>query len=109
MRTRGAIDMHQQPQIQAIKWGRDELGHSRKRTETFQKSGLSTRDLMLTTEQVAAWIGFEVETLRVWRRRGVGPRFVQLSHRDFRYRVSDVNAWLDKAAVETEQPKKRYR
>ncbi|WP_094288413.1 helix-turn-helix transcriptional regulator [Mycobacterium lehmannii] len=41
----------------------------------------------------APMIGVEPQTLKLWRRKGVGPRYVKFGNR-VRYRVSDIEAWL---------------
>lgn len=53
---------------------------------------------LLTTKEAARRLGVESQTLRVWRLRGYGPRFVRLgAHRLSRcmYDPRDVDAWLE--------------
>ena len=49
---------------------------------------------LLDENAVAARLGLSVRTLRNWRVRGVGPRFIRLSRRAVRYAQADVDAWL---------------
>ncbi|MDP9458993.1 MAG: helix-turn-helix domain-containing protein [Actinomycetota bacterium] len=49
------------------------------------------------TPEVAAYLGVPVQTLYVWRTKGVGPRAVRVG-KHLRYRWSDVDAWLDQQA-----------
>ncbi len=53
---------------------------------------------LLTSSQAAAELGLRPQTLRVWRCRGVGPRFVRLGtgpRSPVAYRLSELEAWLD--------------
>ncbi|OBF56718.1 hypothetical protein A5756_10515 [Mycobacterium sp. 852002-53434_SCH5985345] len=47
----------------------------------------------------APMIGVEPQTLKLWRRKGIGPRYVKFGNR-IRYRVSDIEAWLAAHTVE---------
>lgn len=46
----------------------------------------------------ARYLGVSAETLRRWARANRGPRRSEHSHR-VRYRISDLEAWLDAHAV----------
>lgn len=50
---------------------------------------------LLTEKEVAKMTGFSIRTLQSWRTRGGGPRFVKISARCVRYRIEDVEAWID--------------
>lgn len=52
---------------------------------------------LAVTPEVAAYLGVPVQTLYVWRTKGVGPRAVRVG-KHLRYRWSDVEAWLDEHA-----------
>lgn len=41
----------------------------------------------------APMIGVEPMTLKLWRRKGIGPPYVKFGNR-VRYRVADIEAWL---------------
>lgn len=61
---------------------------------------LTPEEAMVTLDntQAAARCQVKPQTLRVWRHLGKGPRFIRLSNNGFgrvRYRLSDVEAWLD--------------
>ena len=61
---------------------------------------------LLSTEEVARLTGYSSQCLRVLRRAGDGPRFVQRVHRGLvRYRRSDVEAWLQQNARWCSTPK----
>jgi excisionase family DNA binding protein len=55
----------------------------------------------LTERQVAEQLGLSVSTLRAWRHRGKGPRFLRLG-RSVRYLPSDVDEFLRASAVDTQ-------
>ena len=51
----------------------------------------------LLDESVAAgFLSVSPRTLRNWRTRGNGPKFVKISARCIRYRMRDFLAWSDK-------------
>jgi excisionase family DNA binding protein len=54
----------------------------------------------LTEREVAELLGLSVATLRAWRHRGKGPRFLRLG-RSVRYLPSDVNDFVRASAVDT--------
>lgn len=51
-------------------------------------------DDLLSTSEVAEWLGLSTQWLEIGRTRGYGPRFVRLSPRRTRYLRGDVLAWL---------------
>jgi excisionase family DNA binding protein len=61
-----------------------------------------TRDTAraLTEREVAELLRLSVATLRAWRHRGKGPRFLRLG-RSVRYLPSDVDAVVRASAVDT--------
>ena len=50
---------------------------------------------LLTEKEVAKMTGFSIRPLQSWRTRGGGPRFVKISARCVRYRIEDVETWID--------------
>ena len=54
----------------------------------------------LTEREVADMLGLSVATLRAWRHRGKGPRFLRLG-RSVRYLPSDVAGFVRASAVDT--------
>ncbi len=52
-------------------------------------------DTLLSTEQLSDYLQVPVPTLTTWRSRGAGPRYVKAG-KLVRYRVADVEAWLQK-------------
>lgn len=55
----------------------------------------------LTPKELAAEIDVTEQTLRNWRRRGVGPRFIQPEGTAFiRYLRSDASEWVERSRSE---------
>lgn len=54
----------------------------------------------LTELQVAQRLGLSVATLRAWRHRGTGPRFLRFG-RAVRYLQSDIDGFIQESAVDT--------
>jgi hypothetical protein len=51
-------------------------------------------DTLLSTADLACWLGVSIQFLTIGRSRGYGPAFVRLSATAVRYRVSNVRRWL---------------
>jgi len=49
----------------------------------------------LTEREAADFLGYSVRALQNWRVRGGGPRFVRVSARSVRYRLTDLIAWAE--------------
>ncbi|MGH9640588.1 MAG: helix-turn-helix transcriptional regulator [Bryobacteraceae bacterium] len=49
---------------------------------------------LLTDSEVAALLGASLQTIRNWRWRGEGPRYVKLGGRMVRYRPADLAAFI---------------
>ncbi len=54
---------------------------------------------LLTGQEAAAYLGLSEQTLRIHRIRGGGVRFVKVG-RLVRYRISDLEAYLDARTFE---------
>ena len=60
-------------------------------------SNLSTNEQRLVPEgQAAKYLAVSARTLRNWRTRGGGPKFVKMSGRCIRYRIADLRDWIEK-------------
>jgi predicted DNA-binding transcriptional regulator AlpA len=70
------------------------LHHLDKRAADLIAAGAGSPDDLLTTIQVAVWLGMRAQTLEIWRCQGKGPPFVRLGPRCVRYKRSIVLAWL---------------
>jgi excisionase family DNA binding protein len=51
-------------------------------------------DRLLTTSEVAAYLGVPTRTVEAWRYKRTGPPGIRLG-RHVRYRKDDVDVWLD--------------
>ncbi|HOE11970.1 MAG TPA: helix-turn-helix domain-containing protein [bacterium] len=57
---------------------------------------VSNPDLTLLKQREASKIiGVSPRTMELWRRRGTGPRFAQLTRRSIRYDPADLRDWLE--------------
>ena len=59
------------------------------------------RTTALTERQVAEQLGLSVATIRAWRHRGKGPRFLRLG-RSVRYLPADVDEFVRASPVDTQ-------
>lgn len=60
----------------------------------------TSRTAALTESQVAEQLGLSVATLRAWRHRGKGPRFLRFG-RAVRYLPADLETFIGASAVDT--------
>ena len=60
---------------------------------------------LINTDTVAKLLGLSSPTLRLWRTLGKGPQYVKLGGA-VRYRISDLEAWLDSNTIEPSENKK---
>ena len=52
----------------------------------------------MTPEQAASYLGLEVRTLKNWRTKGGGPKYVSLGRKKrgwIRYRKASLDEWLE--------------
>ena len=68
-----------------------------------QSFASSSQNRILTDVEVAERLGVSRFTVRSWRLRGVGPRFLKMG-RAVRYRCQDVDEYERQALVETQGP-----
>ena len=64
------------------------------------RATMSDTTRALTEREVADMLGLSVATLRAWRHRGKGPRFLRLG-RSVRYLPSDLDDFVRASAVDT--------
>lgn len=67
---------------------------------TGERGQVSGTTRALTEREVAEQLGLSVATLRAWRHRGKGPRFLRLG-RSVRYLPLDVEEFVRASAVDT--------
>ena len=70
------------------------------RATTTERGQMSDTTRALTEREVAELLGLSVATLRAWRHRGKGPRFLRLG-RSVRYLPADVADFVRASAVDT--------
>ncbi len=69
--------------------------HLDRRADSLIAAGEGHPDDLLSTTDLAEWLGVSNQFLEIGRCRNYGPVWVLLSPRCVRYRRSDVIAWLD--------------
>ncbi len=69
-------------------------------TTLVDNRGTKLRGTALTECQVAEQLGLSVATLRAWRHRGRGPRFVRFG-RAIRYLSGDIEQFIRDSAIDT--------
>lgn len=52
------------------------------------------KPVLLTTEEFAEYIGNCPSTIYRWRLRGTGPKYIKTTHSTLRYRLDDINEWM---------------
>lgn len=55
----------------------------------------STPPQLMTTRECASYVQLSVERLFQMRKRGEGPKYLQPTERTVRYRLEDVDTWLN--------------
>ena len=70
------------------------------RATTVKGAPTSDTTRALTEREVAELLGLSVATLRAWRHRGKGPRFLRLG-RSVRYLSADLADFVRASAVDT--------
>ena len=67
----------------------------RRADEASRSSALAP---LLTIAEVSAYLGIPVQTLYTWRTEGKGPKAYKVG-KHLRFRLEDLNAWLDEQAA----------
>lgn len=49
---------------------------------------------LVTEVQASKILGFTIRALQAWRTSGKGPKFIKISSRAVRYRLSDLEQWI---------------
>jgi predicted DNA-binding transcriptional regulator AlpA len=68
--------------------------HLDRRANELAAQGAGHPDDLLSTPELAAWLGCSRLWVELGRVEGYGPAFVQVGPKMIRYRRSDVLAWL---------------
>ena len=70
-----------------------DLESDRKRNVLSSSGELSSR--LLSTHEVAGFLGVPVTTLYCWRYKGTGPKAYRVG-KHLRYRLADILDWLER-------------
>jgi predicted DNA-binding transcriptional regulator AlpA len=83
--------------------------HIDKRAPSILAGSEGHDDALLSTPEMAVWLGVSVPWLEIGRAKGYGPPFKRLSARSVRYRIGDAKAWLETRtfSATSEYPKKK--
>ena len=57
-----------------------------------------TRNLV-NTHEASKYLGIATQTLIGWRMNGKGPPFVRLGDKAIRYRIADLDKWVEDGEV----------
>ena len=60
-----------------------------------QSIDIANTSYLLTTKQAATWLGYKPRMLEARRLRGDGPLYVRISARATRYRLEDLQTWVN--------------
>lgn len=66
--------------------------------DSTQPKGLAAADPLISPRDLGELCGVPIGTVYQWNCRGVGPRMIKVG-KHVRYRMSDINVWLDQHAV----------
>lgn len=69
--------------------------HLNKRAAAIAAAMDGPDDQVIRTPDAAAVLGMSVQTIEIWRHKGLGPKYVRLGTRAVGYRLGDLRAWLD--------------
>jgi excisionase family DNA binding protein len=61
----------------------------------------NTASYLLSTRELAAFLGVSVPTILNWKRKGIGPPRCLMGDRLVRYRREDVERWLEEQVERT--------
>lgn len=68
--------------------------HIDRRADGIAVQGGGSPDDLLSTSDIAEWVGLSTQFFEVARHKGYGPVYVRISARCVRYKRSDVLEWL---------------
>ncbi|ORL86105.1 hypothetical protein A5N78_20585 [Prescottella equi] len=64
-------------------------------TATCQDQG---RRALAKPTDLSEYLGKPIQTLAIWRMKGIGPKFLKLENGSVRYRWEEIDAWLEAQA-----------
>lgn len=59
---------------------------------------------LLKDTDAAALLGVKDQTVRTWRSKNIGPKYIRISRNIIRYRREDIEAYLAARVIEPDQP-----
>jgi predicted DNA-binding transcriptional regulator AlpA len=59
---------------------------------------------LLKDTEAAAFLGVKDQTVRTWRSKNIGPKYIRISRNIIRYRSEDLEAYLAARIIEPDQP-----
>ena len=68
--------------------------HIDRRADAIAAADSGSEDDLLSTRQLADWLGVSTQWVEIGRTNNYGPRFTRISDRVIRYRRADVVSWL---------------
>ena len=69
--------------------------HLDRRAFRLIEDGTGNLDDLLSTEELARWLGVSIQWVETGRHRGYGPKFKRIGRYRIRYLRNDVLAWLE--------------
>ena len=69
--------------------------------DSTKGQNMTIENKLLTVPELSEYLGIAIETLKKYRMRGTGPKFIKLG-RLVRYRLSDVDEWVAEITKEKE-------
>jgi predicted DNA-binding transcriptional regulator AlpA len=72
--------------------------HLDRRAERLTTAPAPDPDRYMTRAQLAEWLEVSPATLAIWDVKGHGPKITRLAPGSVRYRVGDVQSWLQERA-----------
>lgn len=73
--------------------------HQIKKTSPSHEMIMAVKSALMTEADLADYLRLSKQTLRNWRVQGKGPKFVKISGRAVRYRITDICAWSENLII----------
>lgn len=75
--------------------------HLDRRAHQLIEQGAGNADDLMSTFDVATWLGVSIQFLEIGRHNNYGPVFVRLSPTMIRYKRADVLSWLQERTYQS--------
>lgn len=56
---------------------------------------------LLKPKDAAEYLNFTLSALAAWRCRGGGPKYLKVNGKDVRYRLTDLDIWIEERMTES--------